>query len=207
MDLGEIKPKHTLDETVQCLIDLRTKGIKATCEFNGQKLDSETVTMDSAYQAVMGCTKAEHDKQVEKMIQEREKENKDALDKIPQWIERGNKIIFPERQKDWAKCVERRAKGMYHGKDLEDALIIMESLDSNQDFKEAKKILSSQDHSGISFGIVSRILFEFSKKGPEFYEMIVPKMEIDKESQEIINQKKIENKILMEKYNRLEKTR
>ena len=28
MDLGEIKPKHTLDETVQCLIDLRTKGIK-----------------------------------------------------------------------------------------------------------------------------------------------------------------------------------
>lgn len=207
MDLGEIKPKHTLDETVQCLIDLRTKGIKATCEFNGQKLDSETVTMDSAYQAVMGCTKAEHDKQVEKMIQEREKENKEALDKIPQWIERGNKIIFPERQKDWAKCVERRAKGMYHGKDLEDALIIMESLDSNQDFKEAKKILSSQDHSGISFGIVSRILFEFSKKGPEFYEMIVPKMEIDKESQEIINQKKIENKILMEKYNRLEKTR
>lgn len=207
MDLGEIKPQHTLDETVQCLIDLRTKGIKATCEFNGQKLDSETVTMDSAYQAVMGCTKAEHDKQVEKMIQEREKENKDALDKIPQWIERGNKIIFPERQKDWAKCVERRAKGMYHGKDLEDALIIMESLDSNQDFKEAKKILSSQDHSGISFGIVSRILFEFSKKGPEFYEMIVPKMEIDKESQEIINQKKIENKILMEKYNRLEKTR
>ena len=99
MDLGQIKPKHTLDETVECLIDLRAKGIKATCEFNGQKLDSETVTMDSAYQAVMGCTKAEYDKQVEEMIQEREKENKDALDKIPQWIERGNKIIYPERQK------------------------------------------------------------------------------------------------------------
>ncbi len=207
MDLGQIKPKHTLDETVECLIDLRAKGIKATCEFNGQKLDSETVTMDSAYQAVMGCTKAEYDKQVEEMIQEREKENKDALDKIPQWIERGNKIIYPERQKDWAKCVEARAKGMYHGQDLEDALKIMESLDSNPDFKEAKKIFCSQDHSGISFGIVSRILFEFSKKGPEFYEMIVPKMEIDEESQKIINQKKIENKILMEKYNRLEKTR
>ncbi|HBP43456.1 MAG TPA: hypothetical protein DD621_02060 [Clostridiales bacterium] len=129
------------------------------------------------------------------------------MDKIPQWIERGNKIIYPERQKYWAKCVEARAKGMYHGQDLEDALKIMESLDSNPDFKEAKKIFCSQDHSGISFGIVSRILFEFSKKGPEFYEMIVPKMEIDEESQKIINQKKIENKILMEKYNRLEKTR
>lgn len=35
--------------------------------------------------------------------------------------------------------------------------------------------------------------------------MIVLKMEIDEESQKIINQKKIENKILMEKYNRLGK--
>lgn len=35
--------------------------------------------------------------------------------------------------------------------------------------------------------------------------MIVLKMEIDEESQKIIYQKKIENKILMEKYNRLGK--
>ena len=51
------------------------------------------------------------------------------------------------------------------------------------------------------------MIFEFSKKGPEFYEMITPVTEIDKETQKIIDQKKIENKILMEKYNKLGKTK
>ena len=72
MDLGEIKPRHTLDETVEQLISLHDMGIKATCNFNGHIFDSETVTMDSAYQTVMGCTKAEFDKQTEEMKKRRE---------------------------------------------------------------------------------------------------------------------------------------
>ena len=83
----------------------------------------------------------------------------------------------------------------------------MEKLEENPDMKVAKRVLLNQEHSGSSFGLVSRMIFEFSKKGPEFYEMITPVTEIDKETQEVIDQKKIENKILMEKYNRLEKTK
>ena len=40
MDLGEIKPRHTLDETVEQLISLHDMGIKATCNFNGHIFDS-----------------------------------------------------------------------------------------------------------------------------------------------------------------------
>ena len=207
MDLGEIKPRHTLDETVEQLISLHDMGIKATCNFNGHIFDSETVTMDSAYQTVMGCTKAEFDKQTEEMKKRREKENQEALDKVPQWIERGNKLIYPERQAEWANCVNKRARGIYRGYDVEATLEIMEKLEENSDMKVAERVLLNQDHSGSSFGLVNRMIFEFSKKGPEFYEMITPVTEIDKETQEVIDQKKKENKMLFEKYNKMGKTK
>jgi hypothetical protein len=75
----------------------------------------------------------------------------------------------------------------------------MEKLEENFDMKVAKRALLNQEHSGSSFGLVSRMIFEFSKKGPEFYEKITPVTEIDKETQEVIDQKKNENKIIMEK--------
>ena len=73
--------------------------------------------------------------------------------------------------------------------------------------KVAESVLLNQDHSGSSFGLVNRMIFEFSKKGPEFYEMITPVTEIDKETQEVIDQKKKENKMLFEKYNKMGKTK
>lgn len=207
MDLGEIKPRNTLDETVEKLISLHDMGIKATCNFNGHIFDSETVTMDSAYQAVMGCTKAEFDKKAEEMKKRDEKETQEALEKVPQWIERGNKLIYPERQEEWATCVSKRAKGLYKGLEVEDTIEIMEALENVPDMRKAKEIIEEQGHSGASFGLVTRMVFAFSKKGPEFYEMMIPREVRDEETQKIIDQKKIENKILMEKYNRLEKTK
>ena len=155
----------------------------------------------------MGCTKAEFDKQTEEMKKRREKENQEALDKVPQWIERGNKLIYPERQAEWANCVNKRARGIYRGYEVEATLEIMEKLEENPDMKVAESVLLNQDHSGSSFGLVNRMIFEFSKKGPEFYEMITPVTEIDKETQEVIDQKKKENKILFEKYNKMGKTK
>ena len=128
-----------------------------------------------------------------------EKGNQEALDKVPQWIERGNKLIYPERQAEWANCVNKRARGIYRGYEVEATLEIMEKLEEDSDMKVAKRALLNQGHRRSSFGLVSRMIFEFSKKGPEFYEMITPVTEIDKETQEVIDQKKNKNKMLMEK--------
>lgn len=52
---------NTLDEAVKYLEECREKGKNVYLNFNGHKLYSANVTIDSAYMQVMGITKAEDD--------------------------------------------------------------------------------------------------------------------------------------------------
>lgn len=52
----------TIESAVYELLAAKARGEQVYGDFNGHKLYSDTVTMDSAYTEIMGCTKAEFDK-------------------------------------------------------------------------------------------------------------------------------------------------
>lgn len=91
----------------------------------------------------------------------------EALEKIPAWIEQGKKLIYPEKLDQWKQCVCSRAADLYHGSELVNALEIMEALDAGKDIKEVNKLVD-EGHSGASFGMLCKIVVNFSKRGPEF---------------------------------------
>lgn len=58
----EFTPRATIESAVYELLAAKARGEQVYGDFNGHKLYSDTVTMDSAYTEIMGCTKAEFDK-------------------------------------------------------------------------------------------------------------------------------------------------
>lgn len=51
----------SIEDAVNQLLDLKAKGTLACGVFNGVRLESDTVTMDSAYIAITGKAKSEWD--------------------------------------------------------------------------------------------------------------------------------------------------
>lgn len=82
-----INGKHIppLDEAIAFLIGCRGIGQNVYIDFNGAKLYSCDVTMDSAYLAVLGVTKAEDESIRTRMEKATSKEEKAAL--IQEWSE------------------------------------------------------------------------------------------------------------------------
>ena len=173
-EFEEVKPRHTLEETVDLLLDIKKSGDFAYCDFNGHLLRSDNISMDRAFLIVTGMTKEEHDRKrreyIERLNIEEENRKSEALERIPEWIERGKPMIYPERHEDWIDCVNSRAKDLYNGSDLDDALDLMTMLENNSPIEEVLKRFQEQNHSGFSAAMVRRIVFAFSKRGPEFYE-------------------------------------
>lgn len=186
----------TLEECVNALLKFQNRGESVVVDFNGHQLYSCDITMDSAYLEVCGKTKAEFDRAQEEWRENYRKEQEEAKAKdeakIPDWIKRGEGFIYPERAEEWKKCVEARASDLYHGRDLDAAIEIMEKLESGATLDEAKELLDSQDHSGASYGMVRNIIFSFSKQGPEFWEHTAYG-EISPENKMVIADKKKEN--------------
>lgn len=94
----------------------------------------------------------------------------EAKAKIPAWVEKGASITYPERMESWKECVKARADDIYHGKELDEAIQLMEMLDSGASMEDVIKTFNEQGHSVASGSMVRRILFHYSKKGPEFFE-------------------------------------
>ena len=187
---------NTLDAAVQELEEYKDRGESVVIDFNGHKLYSCDITMDGAYQEVLGQTKAEHDKAMEEWRKEYEertaREEAEAKAKIPAWIKKGEEFIYPERMEKWAECVEARAGDLYHGMDLDSVLELMEKLESGASMEEVKEIFDGQGHSGASAGMVRSMMFHFAKRGPEFYESTAWR-ELSDEDKKAIADKKKEN--------------
>ena len=122
-----------LDSVVAKMQELEERGCHVATNFNGHMLYSGTVTMDSAYKEVIGCTKAEWDKQREEFRRQQAIEEARFQAQKPELIaaavERGAKIIEPELMANW---------------------------------KEVKQIFEDQGHSGWSAGLVGSTVQEFS---------------------------------------------
>lgn len=168
----------TLDNAAAELAEQKKKGNNVYIDFNGKKIYSMLDDVDSCYQKVCGCTKAEFEERQRKWHEEyeaREKiEKAEAEAKIPEWIEKGKKYIYPQRILNWKECVPIRAGDLYHGRDLDNALDIMELLENGGSIEEARQMIESQGHSGASYGIVRSMILTFSKRGPEFVRVADP---------------------------------
>lgn len=91
---------------------------------------------------------------------------------ISNWIERGKKLIYPQREEDWVEYVKTDAKGLYHGNTVVQTLEIMKLLDKGASFQEVHDVIDSQNHSGGSYAVVMASIMEYSKRGPEYYRYV-----------------------------------
>lgn len=122
--------------------------------------------------------------------------------KITEWIERGEKIIYPENYKDWTNCVKNRAKDAYHGADLECALEVMEALENDANLDELEEKLNRANFSESAHYLILRIILAFSKYGPELMEYITHGDIPDDLKQAIDNQRQENEKL--EELNKVE---
>lgn len=165
-----------LDKVVNKLLEMNSFNRKYYVDFNGNMLYSDTVTMDSAYLAVTGSTKAEHDEGERKEYEERAEKERKHKESIPaltkQWIERGEKILSPDKLDEWKRCVPIRLNDLYEGMELGCTLDVIEALNNGATFEEAKTMVDNQHHSGMSFGLMCSMFRSFYDDGVKFAEYL-----------------------------------
>ena len=203
--MNEAKMLHEsygdLDTVIRLLSSAKKNGLNVKYNFNGNVLYSEFDNTDTCYVKVCGRTRAEQ------LIAE-ERHRREARDRIAkfeaqagavnetqiaEWIERGEKMIYPAKWEDWGKCVKGRASDLYHGSDLVNAMDVMEALHKGKSTAEATKIAEEANHSGFSWSMMMKIVTVFSKRGPEFYRAN-HEGEIDHKTEEFLQQLETENK-------------
>ncbi len=93
---------------------------------------------------------------------------------ISDWISKGNALIYPEMYSSWEKFVVRADDGKYFGLEVEGVLRIMEELATGKSVIEVIKVLKD-DPVACEYDrkeLLNRV-FEFSKRGPEFYRYVM----------------------------------
>ncbi|MFI3307432.1 MAG: hypothetical protein R3Y21_02575 [Mycoplasmatota bacterium] len=184
----------TLEECVKRLLEFRDKGQSVVFDFNGHKLYSCDVTMDKAYQEIVGVTKTEL-----------ERRNSEKQAKIPVWIEKGKKFIYSENYKKWEDYIKDLSTYSNSEIFIDIALDTMEKLESGMAIEEVKTIFDEkvQDISikkdlflmEISLHASSIVLL-FSKRGPEFFSQ--SSLIEDEEDKKNIVEKQIAENFLIE---------
>lgn len=88
----------------------------------------------------------------------------ERLKKKPIWVEKGEKLTYPQRKTAWKNWIEEMITFSGGSAVIENALEVMECVDKGN-FEEAKKINKKQ---------VEGIALNYSKKGPDFYDFVCP---------------------------------
>ncbi len=158
---------NTIDEVVEALLEVRKRGERAYCAFNGVTLDSEIVSIDSAYLLLTGFTKGEYD-----ILEERKLIG--AINKIPGQIKTGRKLIYPSRFQEWAMDVAKEAVSSTNGQVIDNALVLMTAIDENRPLEEVVALYNKQrykDDITLSRDVVRPYVMKYSKNGYPFYEI------------------------------------
>jgi len=165
-----------IENAVNELLRYKEKGRLVYGEFNGHPLYSDTVTLDGAYKEITGKTKAELDKEQEEWRENYHREEREFKQQIPSlsmgWMQRGREILTEDKWEYWDKIVPIRLNDLYHGMELGCCLDIVEILNNSGTLDEAKNKIESQDHSGMSYGLVCSMVREFCDRGSEFVEYV-----------------------------------
>lgn len=162
----------SIDSSIDVLNQYKERGELVYGEFNGQKLYSDIDDLDSAYKKITGKTKAEFDEAQRKRHEEYEEGERKHLEAIPEltkeWIKKGHAILDKQYHDTWEKCVPIRLGDLYHGMELGAMLEIVKQLNAGCELEVAKKTISEQGHSGMSFSLVCSMVKSFCDRGSDF---------------------------------------
>ena len=166
---------YNIESCVNELLEYKRKGKLVYADFNGHRLYSGTVTMDSAYKEITGNTKKEYYDHIEKQLEEYKKQKMEHIKSIPEkskyYMQKGREILHESKWELWDKIVPIRLNDLYQGMELKCCLDIVEILNKGT-LQDAKKEIENQGHSGMSFGLLCSMLKEFSPRGQEFVDFI-----------------------------------
>jgi len=165
-----------IERAVKELLQYKENGMLACGEFNGTTLYSDTVTLDGAYKAITGKTKAEFDRSEQEWKERYDREEREHKANIPslskEWMEKGREILTDDKWEYWDQIIPIRLNDLYHGMELGYCLDIVKILNNNGTLDEAKEKIESQNNSGMSFGLVCVMVKEFCDRGNEFVEYV-----------------------------------
>lgn len=166
----------TIAEAVLELVEHGVKGEFVKGNFNGHMLYSDTSSIDSACIEVSGETYFDkinkRKKNRQRLIKEEEEYQKTVPSQTNVWIEKGHKILDEKYWSEWDKIVSIRLSDLYQGMELKACLDIIKPLNEGCELSEAKDIIDSQGHSGMSFGLVRNMVITFCDRGKEFAEYV-----------------------------------
>ena len=150
-------------------------------DFNGHPIYS-TDTIDDAYMAVMGKTKAEYDKEMQDWRDECDRKEKEHQEKIPKLSEHYKEIargvILEDQYECWDKIVPIRLGDLYHGMELDATLELCkvmrdDSLSYDERIRKAYDKFMDQGHSGMSAGLVASMLRTFCPDGEDLADAVM----------------------------------
>lgn len=137
------------------------------CEFEGVKLYSDTVSLDSAYKQITGKSYQEYE--LASSLSPEEK-------MINDMIARGHRVIIESKWPEWDDYVPCSVNGIYAGKDIKGSLEIMESLsndNSETGMRAACKILKQYDYNSTLVKIIQHIVYQYYADGSKFINTIL----------------------------------
>lgn len=198
----ETFPGQSLDDIVIKLEKLRRQGkLNYYANFNGIKLYSLDVTMDSAFKECLNCTKEQWSKRKIWVGESRTqiwlskiqigKWEKEALIKLPTWIEEGKKYIHPEKFLSWEKTCITSAN------EVEKALEIMQMLEEGKLFKEIKEKIKNDRHTEMTYSRTMNIILLYANRGPALFKFMNRKYSYTKGKKYIEKIEEINKKLAM----------
>lgn len=81
-----------------------------------------------------------------------------------QWLDWGKENLKPEVQELWEEIVPIRLDDLYEGMELAALKEIVEAYNDGKPREEIKEILLNQGHSGMSYGLMCALIYNFIDK-------------------------------------------
>jgi hypothetical protein len=164
----------TVAEAVLELIKIGVTGKFVYGDFNGVRLYSDTVSLNSACLSLSGTTYFDKLNQREINRQRLIKEEQEYQNKVPTlvdtWVAKGIESLDSKYHKEWKRIVPIRLSDLYHGMELGATLDIIVPLNNNCSLEIARSVIDSQDHSGMSYNLVRSMVKSFCDRGEEFFD-------------------------------------
>lgn len=83
---------------------------------------------------------------------------------VQQWLDWGKENLKPEVQELWEEIVPIRLDDLYEGMELVALKEVVEAYNDGNPREEIKEILLNQGHSGMSYGLMCALIYNFIDK-------------------------------------------
>lgn len=133
--------------------------------------------VDDWYQKAVGMKKQQWNEKKRRVMQEYEEENEryrlaqiaEYEGKIPEFVERGKKYMYPQKMKDWAEFVDKVVHtfpSRVRPQAVDDALNVMELLRMGVSYDDVYKVLWQLHPDDVT--PARNMVLNYSKYGPDF---------------------------------------